>query len=254
MRRWTMGCGAGVALAALLASPGGWSQNNDNAANGAQQAASAAQPATRQIVMVPATAELQKGLNAKKLKPGEAVTAKLEQTVNLPNEPALKRDTVLVGHVDAVQASEHHGDSSLTVTFDQAKMKDGTVLPVKVTVMRVAAPAMAQYDPQTGGPADAGGGAAPEATPAGGGERPGGGGNAGMQSQPQQPQPMNTEPPTQGAAATSAQNGVPGVMLKSDIHQKTSATFLSTGRNVDVPDGTQMQVAIAYIPKGVQVH
>lgn len=254
MRRWAMGLGAGMAVAALLASPSGWSQNN--AASEAQQPASSAPAATRQIVMVPATAELQKGLNAKKLKPGETVTAKLNQKVNLPNEPALERNTVLLGHVDAVEASEHHSNSSLTVTFDQAKMKDGTVLPVKVTVMRVAAPAMAQYDAGTGGPAEAGGGAAPEAAPTGGAGRPGGGGGggAGMQSQPQQPEPMNTEPSTQGAAATSAQNGVPGVMLKSDIHQNTSATFLSTGRNVEVPDGTQMQLAIAFIPKGVQVH
>jgi len=244
--------GAGVALAALLASPSGWSQNNGNAVNGAQEPVSGTQePAPHQIVMVPAKAELQKGLNAKKLKPGQTVTAKLEQTVNLPDEPALQRNTVLMGQVDAVEASQHHSNSEITVTFNQAKLKDGTVLPVKVTVMELAAPAMAQTSADTGGPM-AEGGAAPESAPSAGAGRPGG--TPGMQGEPQpQPQPMNTEPSPESAAATNEQNGVPGVMLKSDIHQPTSATFLAKGHNVEVPGGTQMQLAIAYIPKGVQV-
>ena len=109
MRKWTgrTTLGAGVALAALLGATAGWSQNDRNAANEEQQ------PATRNIEMVPAMAELQKGLNAKNLKPGQMVTAKLEKTVNLPNEPALTRNTVLVGRVDAVEASQQlqsHGD------------------------------------------------------------------------------------------------------------------------------------------------
>jgi len=247
MRRWTMAWGGGVALAALLGAPSGWSQSNGNAANGAQESASATQaPATRRIEMVPAKAELQKGLNAKKLKPGEPVTAKLEQTVNLPNEPALARNTVLVGQVDAVVASQHHSNSKITVTFSQAKLKDGVMLPVKVTVMQVASPA--ELTETADGAAMPAGGAAPESAPSAGGGRPGPG--AAMQSAPQ---PMNTEPATQGAAAASDRNGVPGVMLQSDIHQPTSATFLAKGRNVDVPGGTLMQLAIAYVPKGVQV-
>jgi hypothetical protein len=245
MRKWTgrIAWGAGVALAALLASPSGSSQNNGNAVNGAQESA------PHQIEMVPARAELQKGLNAKKLKPGETVTAKLEQTVNLPNEPALQRNTVLTGQVDAVEVSQHHSNSKITVTFNQAKLKDGTVLPVKVTVMKLAAPAMAQTNTDAGGPM-AEGGAAPESAPSTGSGRPGG--SPGMQSAPQ-PEPMNTEPSPESAAAANDQNGVPGVMLKSDIHQPTSATFLAKGRNVEVPGGTQMEVAIAVIPKGVQV-
>lgn len=258
MGKWTGGItwGASVTLAALLMSPGGWSQNTGSAANGAQDPASSTAAATRQIQMIPAKAELEKGLNAKKLKPGDSVTAKLEQTVNLPNEPALKRNTVLVGKVDAVEASQHHSNSKVTVTFNQAKLKDGTVLPVKVTVMRVSEPATAQADAATGGP-QAEGAAMPQGAPAAGGPGANPGGAPGMQgAAPAQPapQPMNTEPPTQGAASASEQNGVPGVMPRSDIHQTTSATFLSNGRNVEVPGGTQMQLAIAYIPKGVQVH
>lgn len=247
--------GAGVALAALLGTTCGWAQNNSNAANEAQQPVNGTQAAP-QIQMVPAKAELQKSLNAKKLKPGETVTARLEQTVNLPNEPALKRNTVLEGQVVDVQASQHHSNSKVTVTFNQAKLKDGTVLPVKVTVMQVSAPAMTQAQAETGGPMGAG--AMPESAPApGGGSGSGQGAGPGAGSSPgmSEPQPMNTaEPGTQTATASQQSGGVPGVMLKSDIHQSTSATFLANGRNVEVPSGTVMQLAIAYIPKGVQVH
>jgi hypothetical protein len=41
------------------------------------------------------------------------------------------------------------------------------------------------------------------------------------------------------------------VTLQSDIHQHSSATFTSKGRNVHVPNGTEMQVALAIIPPGV---
>jgi hypothetical protein len=243
MRKW-IGMGAGVALAALLVAPGGWSQNGNNAGNGAQQ------PAPRNIEMVPAKAELQKGLNAKKLRPGQTVTAKLVQTVNLPNEPALKKNTVLVGKVDAVEPSQHHSNSQITVTFNQARLKDGTVLPVKVTVMQLASPPEAAT-----GMGTAGGAAAVEPTSqptAGNGSgagtpMPTGVGPA-KEDEPSEPMSVPTPAPT-----SVSRNGIPGVMLKSDIHQSTSATFLSKGRNVEVPGGTQMQVAIAYIPQGAQV-
>jgi len=57
----------------------------------------------------------------------------------------------------------------------------------------------------------------------------------------------------QQAGQQSGKQGIPGVMLTSDIHQHTSATFTSKGRNVKVPDGTQMQVAIAVVPAGVNI-
>jgi hypothetical protein len=240
--------GASLAVAALLACAGGFAQNDRNAVNGAQEPVSGTQmPPVRQIRMVSAKAELQKGLNAKKLKPGQAVTAKLEQKVTLPNEPALQRNTVLLGKVDAVEASQHHSNSKITVTFDQAKLKDGTVLPVKVTVMQVSDPSLArtQAEADTGAPM-AGGAPGPAPAPGAAGAP---GPSPGMQA-PQPAEPMNM--PRGGGA--HHQNGIPGVMLRSNIHESASATFLSKGRNVDVPGGTEMQVAIAVIPKGVQVH
>lgn len=242
MRRWTgrMALGAGVTLAALLGATTGWSQNDQNAMNGQQTA-------SRTIQMVPAKAELQKGLNAKKLKPGDTVTAKLVDTVNLPNEPALKRNTVLLGRVDEVDPSQHHGNSQVTVTFNQAKMKDGTVLPVKVTVMQLMANSPEVEDGlggPGGGPATEPSGVPGPGTASGRTSPSGVGGGAKMD---ENSTPLSTPAPAPGGVGS--QNGVPGVMLRSDIHQSSSATFMATGRNVNVPSGTQMQVEIAAMPK-----
>jgi hypothetical protein len=65
---------------------------------------------------------------------------------------------------------------------------------------------------------------------------------------------MNVPDASQGPSRTTqSHGGVPDVMLKSDIHEPTSVTFSSKGKNVHVPDGTQMQFALAVIPAGVTV-
>jgi len=245
--RMILAAGAAIALVSAAGSPA-FAQNTPAAVNGAQQ------PTPRNIQLVPARATLQSTLDAKKAKQGEPVKAKLEADVQIPDEPSLPKNTVLEGHVDQVQASEHHSNSSLIVTFDQAKLKDGQVLPIKATVMAVSEPIMM---------ADQGGGAAPAPMPSGGGAPMAGGGSqgggapqaggSGGQSAPQpQPQPMDV-PQAQSPQPQSRTHGVPGVSLQSDIHQSTSATFTSQGRNVHVPDGTLMALAITVVPRGVRL-
>ena len=64
---------------------------------------------------------------------------------------------------------------------------------------------------------------------------------------------MSVPQSNSGSAQQSPQNGVPDVTLKSDIHEHNSATFMSKGENVHVPDGTQLDVALAVIPAGVKL-
>ena len=66
----------------------------------------------------------------------------------------------------------------------------------------------------------------------------------------QETQPLSASAPIGQA---NEQNGVPGVTLTSDLHQPMSATFTSNGKNVHLPDGTRMQMAIAVIPPGVHM-
>jgi len=210
------------------------------------------------LQMVPAQAELDKTIDAKKAKQGDPVTAKLEQDVSIPNSQALPKNTLLEGHIDQVTASEHKSDSTMVVTFDKAKLKNGQELPIKATIIAVSEPAMAQeQQPSAGGGmpsagAPSGGAGMPSAAGSSGGGLRGGGGGA-EPSAPQQPVSSPDVSGNQQQAQGSGTHGVPDVTLTSNIREHSSATFTSKGRNVHVPGGTQMQVAVAVIPAGVHV-
>ncbi len=239
--RRTLTTGAGLALATLI-----------GAAAGAQtQPATTPQSAPqsqRTIQMVQAQAQLSKTLDAKKAKQGDAVTAKLEQDIQIPDAQALPKNTILEGHVDQVQPSDHKSDSMMTVTFDKAKLKGGEELPIKATVLAVSEPIYAQE--QASGGMTPG---APVQMPSG--AAPSGGGSMGNGSPTPTPasQPMDMPQATSGPAQQIHHSGVPGVMLKSSIHDPSSVTFSSKGKNVHVPDGTLMQVALTVIPPGVRL-
>lgn len=253
--RQGLATGAGVVLA-LCVGATAFGQDPAPAAN------TPAQPQPT-IQMVQAEALLDHSLDAKKAKQGDAVTAKLAQNVQVSDQQALPKNTVLEGHVDQVQPSEHKSDSMMVVTFDKAKLKDGQELPIKVTIIAVSEPAFMQ---QQGGAPASEGAPMPSGAPTGGGSpggsspggsSPGGSGGSMAGSSPSGPgpgaQPMNVPQGNSSSRQQAQRNGVPDVVLASDIHQHTSATFTSKGKNVHVPDGTQMRVAIAIIPSGVKL-
>lgn len=219
-----------VIAAALMAAGPVWAQSG-----GAQL------PARRVIQLVRAQARLETYLDGKRAKPGDAIRAKLEASVAIPNGPTLPPNTMLEGHVDQAQASEHHSDSSVVVTFDQAKLKNGEVLPVKVTILAIAEPGMTAAADESPGPAPA------TTAPLRPGNFPPAPGTV------VGPAATQTPPAEGGSVPAQAQRGVPGVTLQSDIHAAASATFVAERRNVHVPDGTELQIAVGVIPQGVQL-
>lgn len=211
---------------------------------------------SKTIQMVPAKATLSKTLDAKKVKQGDAVTAKLTDKVQIPGSMELPKGTELIGRVDKVTPSEHKSPSSIQVTFDKAQLKNGQQLALKATVVRIMTPINAMMAGQQGGGAPASSGAAPMAAPGppmgGGGGAPGG--NPGMAQQQPMPAPQPGMAPAPGPSQqTQQQSGVNGVTLKSDIHDQDSGTFTSKDRNVHVPSGTEMEFALAYIPPNTKL-
>lgn len=234
------------------------SQNPQTNSAPADNSANTAQPQTRTLQMVQAKAELQKTLDAKKAKQGEPVTAKLSDDVQIPNAQTLPKNTVLEGHVDQTEVSQDkHGTSSVTVTFDKAKLKTGQEVPIKATVVAIAQPTY--NTAQAGAPGAAPSGGAPMASSGGmapgGGGSPSGGGAMGGGSAPSSPMPSQQMPTATEPGQSGGQPGgqVSGVQVKSDIHQPTSATFVQEGKNVHVSSGTQMEVALTIIPPGTHL-
>src|ERR1700748_2029492 len=87
--------------------------------------------------LVAANAILLHALDAKTIKQGDAVTAKLTQTVHIAGGKELPRNTQLIGHVDEVQPALNNGASKVVLTFDKAKLTNGEQIAIKSTIIGV---------------------------------------------------------------------------------------------------------------------
>ena len=75
--------------------------------------------------------ELSKSLNAKKLQPGDKVTAKVIQAVVVNGKVVIPRGSKLVGNVTETKAySKEDPESRLGIIFGKAMMKNGVEVPV----------------------------------------------------------------------------------------------------------------------------
>jgi hypothetical protein len=86
-------------------------------------------------------AELIKRIDSKKAKVGETVEAKTTSAVKLPDGTELPKGTKLLGKVTDVKARSNSDNTShIAFKLDQALMKDGHEVPLRVMVMSATAP------------------------------------------------------------------------------------------------------------------
>jgi hypothetical protein len=108
----------GIASAALVISLSAMAQNAQQSTN-----------------LVAANAVLQTKIDAKTAKAGDTVTAKLTSSIRIPGGTELQRNTLLIGHIDQVQAAENNGVSTVVLTFDKAQPKRGQAIAIKSTIV-----------------------------------------------------------------------------------------------------------------------
>jgi hypothetical protein len=89
--------------------------------------------------MVPAEAKLVEPLDQKKAQVGQTLHATLSEKVQLKNGTELPKGTLLVGTV-AANEQNPAGGSKIVLRFTAAQLKDGKIVPVKVTIVGVDAP------------------------------------------------------------------------------------------------------------------
>ena len=200
---------------------------------------------------------LDKPVDARKNKPGDRVVATTTENEKSEGKVVIPRGSKIVGHVTEVKARERgQAESALGVVFDHAVLKDGSQVPLSLTVQAVgsgATAAQAEDDSlMSSGNAAATGsvsGAGSSMTRAGGGLVGGvrsttGGlvntaGSVGGA-------PVNTATGA-GAGASSSLNsnsqgvvGLRGLNLASSTASSNSGTFTSKNSNVHLDSGTQM--------------
>jgi len=86
--------------------------------------------------MVPALVELAGSVDARRTQPGQAIQATLHGKVRLKNGTELPSGTVLTGVV-AQDDMQLNGTAKLALTFTDAKLKNGTIVPIKATIMGI---------------------------------------------------------------------------------------------------------------------
>jgi hypothetical protein len=86
------------------------------------------------VRMVPARAVLLRTLDAKDDHAGSTFQAKLVQKVTLTNGTVLPNDTILDAEV-TVDDLQQKGKSTLAILFNQAHLKNGSVVPIKATIV-----------------------------------------------------------------------------------------------------------------------
>jgi hypothetical protein len=161
------------------------------------------------LEMVPARVSLSQSLDAKQSKAGDQVRTTLSNTVLLKNGPKLPRGTEILGVIaeDEMQAG---GTFKLTLNFTQAKLKDGTVVPIKATIVGI-------YPPQT---EDAAGHPV----------------SAGDQEQDTLSGRLD---------AVDQINALPGVDLHSSFASDVSGVLVSAKHNVKLGRGSEISLAVA---------
>jgi hypothetical protein len=85
-------------------------------------------------LMKPAAARLLDNLDAVKNQPGSAVSARLEGKMTLSDGTELSRGTVLLGKI-TTDDTQQKGTKKLALRFDQARLKNGTIVPIRAMIV-----------------------------------------------------------------------------------------------------------------------
>lgn len=116
-----------------------------SAANGSVSgSATSPGPAAGSGEMSAVSAQLVGKLDTKSAKVGDQVVAKTTKTVRTADGTVIPKGTRLVGHVTAVAAhGKTNADSSLSLAFDHAQLRNGESIPIRSEIRSVAPSASA---------------------------------------------------------------------------------------------------------------
>jgi hypothetical protein len=194
-------------------------------------------------------AELVKSVDAKKCKVGDEVIAKTTADMKSEGHVVVPKGSKLVGHVTEVTAhSKEQANSALGIAFDHAILKNGTTMPMMLSIQAIgrgqAAAASMQDDGMSGG----GGAAGSSGARAGGGGVLGGvrstAGGVVDSAANTAGGAVNSVGGTAGGALSANSQGVvglPGVSLASQSSTSANASVItSQGSNVHLDSGTEM--------------
>ena len=254
----TARCGLLVALILALSPSPAWSsaaQNSDQPTTSPEQAGSRLQIPPGTVI----SAVLTKGIEVKKAKTGDEVVAKVQNDIkNKAGEVLVPKDTRLVGKVTEAQPrSKEQKESRLGLVFDHALLKDGTQVPLSMSLQAIAdlqeAGAQGGNDSSYQQPGGySGGGTGGGGGGMGGGGMHGGYGGGTMERQPAAAPPAGSGdtggPPRAGSQRTITPQtqgviGIPDTQL-SQASGSNGSLVTSDKSNVRLGSGTVLLLRV----------
>jgi hypothetical protein len=232
-----------VMVAAGLCFCGGSSApafGQEAAASSARSEQTEAQLAAGTVIL----AELNSGLDSKKLKAGDKVTAHTTDAMKSNDERTIMpRGTKLEGHVTQADARNKGGNAStLGIQFDKAILKDGGEIALDVVILAMAPRDFSSPAAGEAGPTSIG---TNQTSPMGGGHAP----------------PSNSSPQSADAGATPGNSnaaagprldahsrgavGMKGITLDAQPVDGRAATVVSSnGKSVKLDEGTRVLLVV----------
>ena len=122
---------ASLSLALIIPNTGHAQDNG--VAQPSQPAANDQAGSGESMQMVPAQIELRVSLDAGTAKAGDRIVSVLGNKIHLKNGKELPAGTQILGVV-STDDMQTNGASKLALNFNQAKLKDGTLIPIKATI------------------------------------------------------------------------------------------------------------------------
>jgi hypothetical protein len=178
------------------------------------------------IQMANVTANVDKTIDSKKAKAGDAFSAKTTSGTTLNDGTNIPAGSELVGQVVSAVPSEHKSDGSLVVTIDKVQIKGGKEIAVKAVIASVES-----FEAAFGGS----GQTQDRAFDANARDSARMNGASDAQNAPTGPHP------------------VAGLTVTGAVTDPTSGTFTQAKGNVHLSNENQLQVSIAVVPAGVKI-
>ena len=197
--------------------------------------------------------QLTKTIDAKKIKTGDPVEAKVTQDMKNGNgQLVVPKDTKVIGHVTEAQVRSKEQKSQVGIAFDHAVLKNGGDEQLPMSIQAIISP--------TGMNSNAGSGASdtsnqPAAAPSGGGTYGNSGGRSGMGGG-SQPQPSTTsarsDAPNDAQARgqqpitgnTQGVVGIPNLKLSTEPNPTQGSLLSSEKNNVKLDSGTVLLLRV----------
>jgi len=195
---------------------------------------------------------LTKTIDAKKVKTGDEIVAKVTQDMKTTGgEVLVPKDTKVMGHVTEAQPrNKDQKESQVGIAFDRAVMKDGSAMQIPMSIQAIigqqndqnnsgsgeaAAPARGASAGTTGSPRGGMGGSAPASTPSAG---------SGSADTPADTQAGKSSRP----AITAQTEGVVGIsdlkLVRAASNAADGSVVSSEKNNVKLESGTMMLLRV----------